>query len=242
MCFISSNHHQSNFRFSTKPPFVPRGNNTRLVLPRHPRQSPNPFTYTIHRLDVCVVLSTTTSFFLWVSPRSEYGCFSRDEKGGSGWPVDRRGHARIGSQGYQSTEDKQHQQRRWRQRLRDDQEVQARHIQCEMGRLWKHKSQRRYHVHVCRGDRLLRRAGSRETDRYTLEGPNHHANRVDGRGWASGAYFGALAIVMVVGGICECSLQYFHALNGFQSNRSVAKVDPGCKGNRIFATFLATSR
>ena len=80
------------------------------------------------------------------------------------------------------------------------------------------------------------------TDRYTLEGPNHHANRVDGRGWASGACFGALAIVMVVGGICECSLQYFHALNGFQSNRSVAKVDPGCKGNRIFATFLATSR
>ena len=45
------------------------------------------------------------------------------------------------------------------------------------------------------------------TDRYTLEGPNHHANRVDGRGWASGAYFGALAVVMVVGGICECSLQ-----------------------------------
>ena len=164
---------------------------------------------------MCVVLSTTTSFFLWVSPRSEYGYFSRDEKGGSGWPVDRRGHARIGSQGYQSTEDKQHQQRRWRQRLRDDQEVQARHIQCEMGRLWKHKSQRRYHVHVCRGDRLLRRAGSRETDRYTLEGPNHHANRVDGRGWASGAYFGALAVVMVVGGICECSLQ---------SNWSVAKA------------------
>ena len=141
--------------------------------------------------------------------------FFRDKKGGSGWPVDRRGHARIGSQGYQSTEDKQHQQRRWRQRLRDDQEVQARHIQCEMGRLWKHKSQRRYHVHVCRGDRLLRRAGSRETDRYTLEGPNHHANRVDGRGWASGAYFGALAVVMVVGGICECSLQ---------SNWSVAKA------------------
>jgi len=53
------------------------------------------------------------------------------------------------------------------------------------------------------------------TDRYTLEGPNHHANRVDGRGWASGAYFGALAVVMVVGGICECSLQ---------SNWSVAKA------------------
>ena len=53
------------------------------------------------------------------------------------------------------------------------------------------------------------------TDRYTLEGPNHHANRVDGRGWASGAYFGALAVVMVVGGICECSLR---------SNWSVAKA------------------
>ena len=63
------------------------------------------------------------------------------------------------------------------------------------------------------------------TDRYTLEGPNHHANRVNGRGWASGAYFGALAIVMVVGGICECFLPYFHALKGFQSNRSVAKLD-----------------
>ena len=111
---------------------------------------------------MCVVLSTTAYFFLCVSPRSEYGYFSRDEKGGSGWPVDRRGHARIGSQGYQSTEDKHHQQRRWRQRLRDDQEVQARHIQSEMGRLWKHKFQRRHHVHVCRGDRLLRHFGLRE--------------------------------------------------------------------------------
>ena len=71
-----------------------------------------------------VTLSTTASFFLWVSPRLEYGYayFSRDKKGGSGWPVDRRGHARIGSQGYQSAEDKQHQQRRWRQRLQNDQE------------------------------------------------------------------------------------------------------------------------
>ena len=82
------------------------GNFAGLVLPRHPGQSPNPFTYTIRRLDMCVVLSTTASFFLWVSPRSEDGYFSRDKKGGSGWPVDRRGHARIGSEGYQSAEDK----------------------------------------------------------------------------------------------------------------------------------------
>ena len=95
---------------------------------------------------------------------------------------------------------------------------------------------------MCRSDRLLQHAGLRETDRHTLEGPNHHANRVDGRGWASGAYFGALAVVMVVGGIGECSLPYFHVLKGLQSNWSVANRDPGCKGNRIFATFLATSR
>ena len=31
-------------------------------------------------------------------------------------------------------------------------------------------------------------------------------------------------------------------VEGFQSNWSVANRDPGCKGNRIFATFLATSR
>ena len=90
----------------TKPPSVPRDNNTSLALPPHPRQSPSPFTYTIRRLNMFVVLSTTASFFLWVSPRSEYGYFSQDKKDGSGWPADRRGHARIGSQGYQSAEDK----------------------------------------------------------------------------------------------------------------------------------------
>ena len=76
VCFISSNHHQSNFSFPTEPPVVPQGNNASLVLPRHPRQSPNPFTYTTRRLNMCVVLSTTASFFLWVSPRSEDGYFS----------------------------------------------------------------------------------------------------------------------------------------------------------------------
>ena len=141
------------------------------VLPRYHRQIPNPFICFIRRLDMCVVshVSTTAYFFLCVSLRSEYmyGYISRDEKGGSGWPVDRRGHARIGSQGYQSTEDKHCKQRQCRQQLRDDQEVQARHIQSEMGRLWKHKFQRRHHVHVCRGDRLLRHVGLRKTDRYT---------------------------------------------------------------------------
>ena len=63
-------------------------------------------SHTIRRLDMCVILSTTDSFFLLVSPRSEDGYFPRDNKGGSGWPVDRRGHARIGSQVYQSAEDK----------------------------------------------------------------------------------------------------------------------------------------
>ena len=94
------------FQIFTELPFVPRDNDTSLVLPHHPRQGPSPFICVIRRLEMCVVLSTTASFFLWVSPRSEDGYFSRDEKGGSGWPVDRRGHARIGSQGYQSAEDK----------------------------------------------------------------------------------------------------------------------------------------
>ena len=76
------------------------------------------------------------------------------------------------------------------------------------------------------------------TDRYALEGPNHHANRVDGRGWASGAHFGALAIVMVVGGTSDVLSPYFHALKGFQSNWSVAKAG-FCN---FFATFFATSR
>ncbi len=43
----------------------------------------------------------------------------------------------------------------------DDQEVQVRHMQHEMGGLRKHKSQRRYmyHFHVCRVDRLPWHAG-----------------------------------------------------------------------------------
>jgi len=84
---------------------VPRHNNSSLILPHHPRQGPSPFTYIICRLEIYVALITTASFFLWVSPRSEHGCFSRDKKGGSGWPVDERGHARIGSQGCQSTDE-----------------------------------------------------------------------------------------------------------------------------------------
>ena len=91
---------------------------------------------------------------------------------------------------------------------------------------------------MCRSDRLLQHAGLRETDRHTLEGPNHHANRVDGRGWASGAYFGALAVVIVVGGICEMFLPYFHVLKGFQSNWSVANRDPGAKGTGFLQLFL----
>ena len=79
------------------------------------------------------------------------------------------------------------------------------------------------------------------TDRYTLEGPNHHANRVDGRGWAGGAYFGALAIVMVVGGTSDVLLPYFHALNGVSVELVGCKTRSRLQRDRIFATFLATS-
>ena len=32
---------------------------------------------------------------------------------------------------------------------------------------------------------------------------------------------------------CSLAVRYFHALNGFQSNRSVAKVDPGCNMEKL---------
>ena len=95
-------------QYSDFPPnhSLPRDNNLSLILSHYPRKGPSPFTYTIRHQEIYVALITTASFFLWVSPRSEDGYFSRDKKVGSGWPADRRGNDRIGSQGCQSAGDK----------------------------------------------------------------------------------------------------------------------------------------
>ena len=114
------------------------------------------------------------------------------------------------------------------------------HMQEEVGRLRK-KVPRWHHGHVGRGNRLLEPASlrkqKRKRQRHRSIVPVASTSEIGPVERAPGRRATAM-----VGDGTVVSFAVLSRVGGSESNGSVAKRGPGCKGTRVFATFCATSR
>ena len=118
--------------------------------------------------------------------------------------------------------------------------LKAKHMQEEMGRLRK-KVPRWHHGHVRRENRLLRPAGLRKQKNKRQR---HRSIVLVASTAGIGPLEGVLrrrATAIVEDGMVKV-FAVLSRVGGSESNGSVAKRGPGCKGTRVFATFCATSK
>ena len=117
----------------------------------------------------------------------------------------------------------------------------TKHMQEEVGRGFAKKVPRWHHGHVGRGKRLMGPASLREQkDKRQRHRSIVPAASISEIGSLERA-LGRRATAMVEDGIIM-SFAVLSRVGGSESNGSVAKRGPGCKGTRFFATFCATSR